>query len=531
MSILFEESGSKKKTRPKKNLLSVKSGLSSKQSNEPVLIFGEDLFDSPSQKPKKHEEKTQIQRKEGIDDFISSHPNIRNYFIFSKITDISLDEVQVKRKVFSSAESHIKSLRNLFPKIDNSLLQYKTSNKNIKKLMRESKIPSNATLSQRKDFLKDYFMSLELNRVIIQHIQETKQIVEDLITLLDKFIKPNPGVEEVKIYIQDIEARIDIPNFKATNKKYRKINAIRKRTKHQKVTFPPIEVSEITAICRRLLVNDFFIEQGEAETLFYTLVESTNEINALHKGLEIVKKNANSIGKAILASTNHFIKNNNVSNDYTSIYFILYARLYFKNMYDGLFKNIISTTDVKTFTEKVVLLRQQSAIGFGLSQNFLPPKLKSVPLVLFPKDNPYTEAIAIFSTLPYYLCPLDFCNAAHNAFKKIQSIASQISFTEKSKETKKVIAKSDHLLCLDDLFDISLLVFLLSNPVPVYGLVNAFIPYIEGLEMMAELEFAFTNISAIIRHIEEIDLNTFLQSAKERMNESIEVDPLNILSK
>ena len=98
-------------------------------------------------------------------------------------------------------------------------------------------------------------------------------------------------------------------------------------------------------------------------------------------------------------------------------------------------------------------------------------------------------------------------------------------------EKGKVIAKSDHLLCLDDLFDISLLVFLLSNAIPIYPLVKSFQPYYKGLEMTSDLEFAFTNIEAIISHIELMDLNSFLQTAKERINESLEIDPLNIMQK
>lgn len=187
--------------------------------------------------------------------------------------------------------------------------------------------------------------------------------------------------------------------------------------------------------------------------------------------------------------------------------------------------------DISNFSNKVKVLFQHSPFELGFTENFLPNKYKTIALSAFPERNPYHDAIMIFNKLPYYTCPIDFCRTMHEGLKIVQSIASQISFNEKSQATGKVYAKSDHLLCLDDLFDITLIIMLISNPIPVFQLVETFKPFIQSLQMTSELEFAFTNINALIEHIKNLDIEKFTKDAKMRAEEEMEIDPLNILGK
>lgn len=191
----------------------------------------------------------------------------------------------------------------------------------------------------------------------------------------------------------------------------------------------------------------------------------------------------------------------------------------------------VTRVDCTAFINKVKILLQHSPFELGLTENFLPPKYKTIALAAFPKEtNPYNEAIDVFSELPYYFSPIDFCRRMHEGLKIVQRIASDISFNEKQQATGKIYAKSDHLLCLDDLFDVTLITILISNPVPIYQLVETFQPFIDGLQMISELEFAFTNIHAIMKHIDQLDIDKFSKDAKLRVEEEMEIDPLHIIS-
>lgn len=191
----------------------------------------------------------------------------------------------------------------------------------------------------------------------------------------------------------------------------------------------------------------------------------------------------------------------------------------------------LQAIDLSNFAAKVKVLYQHSPFELGFTENFLPNKYKTIALSAFPDNNPYKDAIMIFNKLPFYTCPIDFCRTMHEGLKVVQCIASQISFNEKSQATGKIYAKSDHLLCLDDLFDITLITMLMSNPIPVFQMVETFQPFIQSLQMTSELEFAFTNINALMEHIKNLDIEKFAKDAKMRAEEEMEIDPLNILGK
>jgi hypothetical protein len=174
-------------------------------------------------------------------------------------------------------------------------------------------------------------------------------------------------------------------------------------------------------------------------------------------------------------------------------------------------------------------MRKLPPLAFGVNQNFLSSAYHSIPLGALPRDNPYAAAITALQTAPFQYCPIDFCRVIHVALKEIQGTASEISFANTTAATGKVVAKSDHLLSLDDLFDITLIVFLVCEPDGIPPLVHRFEPFIAGLELTAELEFSFTNISALVRHIEDLDFDAFMETARKASESAIEVEPLHIL--
>jgi hypothetical protein len=227
----------------------------------------------------------------------------------------------------------------------------------------------------------------------------------------------------------------------------------------------------------------------------------------------------------LLRSSQEFIKANDLPDDALSILFLLLARLCFKKLYEGELGRMIVHSDYKGFTNRVAHFRQLSPSDFGITENFLPHVLLSVPLAEFPDQNPYKDTIALFERLTYYICPIDFCMNLHVALRRLQNIASSASF-EYVNSRGTLSAKRDHLLCTDDLVDISTVIFLLGNPVPVSALVQAFEPFIHGLEMTSELEFAFTSISAIVTRLLELDVDSFMQEARAKAEAASDVDPL-----
>ena len=533
MSILFDDTSSKRKTnKGKKSLLTANSGLSFKGAKNANSIFDNStLFDNISEKPNasfkttKQNEPKQPQSST-IERYIQDHPNIKEYFLIQEINDKSLSSNQIKDRIMKSSTNQIALLNDVKQRIDAKLRNLKKENHIIQNNMKEIVLPECCSITDMCSVYSASCIKILQNKLMKKHLNESLNLIHDLIVLLQITIS-QPNGKEILVYIQEIEQRNDLESFKENDKRYLCLSEAKK--KPIKVNREQIELSKVTRLCQSIISNDFFIDYGTAESFFFNILEKCN-LSTIQKRLQIIERNPNSIGNAILTTTNEFIKNNNLPLDALSIYFILFTRYYFCHIYENTLINVILSSDVKLFASKVDFLRKQSAIGFGLSQNFLPAKLKSVPLYTFPNDNPYSKAIGFFSMLPYYYCPIDFCKQFHETLKEIQNAASEISF-KKSMEKGKVIAKSDHLLCLDDLFDISLLVFLLSNAIPIYPLVKSFQPYYKGLEMTSDLEFAFTNIEAIISHIELMDLNSFLQTAKERINESLEIDPLNIMQK
>lgn len=97
------------------------------------------------------------------------------------------------------------------------------------------------------------------------------------------------------------------------------------------------------------------------------------------------------------------------------------------------------------------------------------------------------------------------------------------------KNTKKVLAFLDHVLNYDDLIDISLVVFLLASPNQLYPIVLEMEPFLDGMKLNSEYEFAFTNLLAMIKHIENTDIIQLKKTIKTNIDKEAEFDPLKIM--
>jgi hypothetical protein len=181
------------------------------------------------------------------------------------------------------------------------------------------------------------------------------------------------------------------------------------------------------------------------------------------------------------------------------------------------------------YVNRLVEMRRFSSQAFNINENFMPAKFRSIPLEVFPADNPYQEAVRFLVVAGFQYSPVDFCSVVHKAVTIIQQIASDISWKDQQERTGKVVAKSSHLLAFDDLFDIALIVFLLAEPAPLQPIVAFFKPFIHGLELTAEFNWAFTQVAALVEQIETLNFERFLAEARDQRRKAVEVDPLNIL--
>ena len=527
MDLLLEETAPKKTKR--KGLLALKGvGLSSKGKGSPGPVVGQNLFAEAPEKPKPAKKKQlstshSVEFAESLESFLEEHPEIQEYVLLAPVTDSELTPEQVKSKITQSANAHLDYLGGFQVRIVEFL--EKTDNRKTEVLQefQKQRLPLGDVFQIGKWYCLKYDLSLELCDFLKTRALKFQKKVRRLTDLLTMVLN-DPQKIEVKLNHSVLEE-----HFKA----YRKETGYQRRKQLQKQACeeisnykkPKVKTATVTALCTKLFNTEmgFFPDEGVAESLFET---SVGDGFGVQKRIDMIMVNPAVVGKAILASANEYLKAHDMKESDLQVYFILFCRLYFSRLYLGELGNIIKTYNYGEYARKVSQLRALSAIGFGFTENFLDDKYKAMPLNSFPRDNPYRQAIDRFEQLPFHTCPIDFCAACHAALRVLQNIASEISWSLKEQQTGKIYAKSDHVLCLDDLRDITMIVYLLGNPVPVAGLVHAFDPFIRGLELTSELEFAYTNISAMVSHILSLDIDAFMKEAATRTEEMMDVDPL-----
>jgi hypothetical protein len=210
--------------------------------------------------------------------------------------------------------------------------------------------------------------------------------------------------------------------------------------------------------------------------------------------------------------------------------FFLFTRLFFDRIFVTVFADQSVPNSVLEFQNRVFALREFCPFVFGSREFHVPARFASIRLCDFPAEHPYTRAVAQFASLSFTLSPIDFCMTAKVALELTQEIASQLAFDSHTRETGQILARTDHSLSLDELFDVSFIVFLLSDPVDVLTLVSSFEPFIEGLQLPSALQFGFSHLKALCEHIIHLDIKGFVEEARRRERMSIDVDPLNIMA-
>jgi hypothetical protein len=283
-----------------------------------------------------------------------------------------------------------------------------------------------------------------------------------------------------------------------------------------------------TALC-------YFPDHGTTERTF---VDVFNELSSdFHRRMQHrISRCVNEphrAGLIILDQCSDFIKTKKKQDKNANMkyFFILFSRFYFADIYVRAFAvhTVRFVAETQDFHTRVFRLRRVSPIGFGFGTRYIPEMYGTFNLADFPRNNMYTPAISKFQEMNFLLCPIDFCVAAKEALEITQQIARDLAFKVHMDETKQVLAKSDHSLSYDELFDIGLIVFLLSDPVDTVGLIRAFEPFISGLQLPSELNWAFTNIKGMCEHILKLNIAEIIALAKQRLQKEQEMDPLNIL--
>lgn len=275
----------------------------------------------------------------------------------------------------------------------------------------------------------------------------------------------------------------------------------------------------------------YFPDHGIEERFFEMAIEQMNPEFGKRMNVRIFKCIADptKIGAMILDQCTDLAQAKKFDLDKTVRYmFLFFARLYFSRIYEKSLATQGISPGVYEFQRRVYELRKVPPVGFGFGEKFLVTKLKTLPLNGFPSEHCYTEAMGLFQQLAFQVCPIDFSRMGHNALAEVQKQARRLVFENYQKETGQIVAESDYSLSLDELFDITFIVFLLSDPVDTWTLVQSFRGYIKSLQLPSPFAFAFTNISAMCDRIMSLNMDEFMKEVKVRLDQDQNVDPLNI---
>jgi hypothetical protein len=251
------------------------------------------------------------------------------------------------------------------------------------------------------------------------------------------------------------------------------------------------------------------------------------------------KKMRNRIGKCIdephsagvilLDQCANLSKGRGLEDPASQVYlFLLFTRVYFSEIYLRCVGEVSAAT--LDFQARVYQLRQLAPMGFGFAEKYLEPMFMTLRLVDFKPQNEYQEAVSLFGEMSFVLCPIDFCVKAMKAFEKVQQVASAIAFRRHVKRTNHVVAKSDYSLSYDELFEIGLIVWLISDPIDTIALVTEFEPFIDGLQLQSVMNWGFALMKGMCDFVMGLDIQNFVNRAKERVLQEQEIDPLHILT-
>ena len=532
MSILFEETKEKKPAKKTRGKLFSGIGLSASSkpaaSAAPILdIFSDSAVApkpaAPKRSPSNQFEKEKKTGNQIIQEFIQQDPGLKKYVFILPCSEMNLKREQRHAKAMESATAAQMALEG--PNAVRSEMDHAYAAKREKTAKEmESLKPKRFEPFQKKalTYLIDS-LNTEIDRRLMWSLDEYTNLslklgeLVHLVQLHDDF--------DMTIKFGAIEAEHAMRTFEDTDKRVKQLKTQIRRVKSA-MTLVKVKKTKFDEMINEAKqdfdpVSGYFPDTTQAERMLMEFLER-GAIDGFNKVLHQAATNKEAIGSIILGVSREFLKDKGEQE--LQIVFILFCRCIFSCIYP---RNLYTSVNGE-FDRRVMEMRRLPSVAFGINEKFLPARYRAMPIHEIPVENPYRESVELLLAATFQYCPIDFCKAICDALKSIQSIASKISYEAKV-ATGRVEAKSDHLLCLDDLSDITLIVFLLSEPYVLGPLVSYFEPYVPGLEMTSELEFGFTNINAVIRHIMELDFVKFMEEAKQRTSSEVEADPLHIL--
>ncbi|OHS99831.1 hypothetical protein TRFO_33616 [Tritrichomonas foetus] len=533
-SILFAEKPMAKK-RVKRAKAFEDLGFSPNSSKQNPIQGIDLLAPTVKRSPSLENEKKANQSKTSSAAFEAANPFVKKFVFFVNSQDFSISKAEMKEKINKSVEQTYIVVNTLFFDIRN--VQKNIDNRKRKIAAKIEKVNHDLkeSVKKRAAYLLYYDMLIEFYDLRDKHISEISdqlnlsltyiQIAHEEFPLVDIKININTAQREIKYFPKRGTEAAEIEK-RATN--------LKRHIKKMKVKPQKEVVRALKSICKVPNFDDklvyFYDDSGRLETFIGVLSSFPLDFQK-RVNLRIVQSitQPEATGQLVLYASKELCNLKKLSEEkYLKYIFVFFARHFFNEIYTKSLFSPVSPSQTQAFVERVSRLRHVSPIGFGIAKRYLDDSLITLPLDSFPHGHLYEEPAGIFASMSFDMCPLDFCHSAFEAFKIIQITASNFSFNARFLETGQLFAKSDSLLSFDDLFDISFIVFLLSGAGDMFALTEAFSPFIHGMMMPSEFEFAFTNLSEICRQIAVMDIDQFINDAMLRTKRDQEKDPLMI---
>jgi hypothetical protein len=525
--ILFDDSEEKPSKAPRKPLGKIIGGLSARSK----LVTSMPIFGDPATLfPERHPPATQpaptpqtAPSPDTVQEFVKNAPELSKYVTLVRNTAINLTPKQRHEASVRSAITAQLSI-NTTNRLADHLQQQIRARKNEAGREIRSFLPKKFDTFERKAHVSFY---RDLNAALFYRLENCLchySFVCLRIGELVHLIQTHPEFDLfVRFAVLDVETWL--ANFETTDSECIRLAGAILRTKRDLLIRPlPSDPSRCLEIAQSLFdpATLTFPDHGVAEGLFAEVVER-DQAEKVAKRFADISDQPDCCGRLLLAIGRDALR---CTDAQMPLAFLLASRYVFGELYRRR-PVFLASPD---YVHRLMEMKRFSSQAFNINENFLPAKFRSIPLEIFPTDNPYQEAIDFLVVAGFHCSPIDFCNVIHKALSIIQQIASDISWKGQQERTGKVVAKSPHLLAFDDLFDIALIVFLLAEPGMLQPIVQFFKPFIDGLELTAELNWAFTQIAALVEQIETLDFEKFLAEARDKRRKAAEVDPLNILA-
>ena len=550
-SILFDEEpvekkkkGKRSKNRNEKSRLAFLISSEKSQFEKDIQSSGNnnqgiDLFAENTKISKRSNTQviSKTEKKLTSKDFANLNQIVKRYVFLTYPQNYSITKQQLIVQIDKSVQQTYLMMNNIF-KTSIHAANKSIDEKRLKIKNKIDKISKNTQMDFHKKATKILYLDLagELNDLKEKHVQ---RVSDDLIKCIDytKLLHAEDPTVDIKTNTPLIEN--DLDDFPGDDPE---ANLILSHKQSLKKHFHKIKTSDVgisihfalTSVCK---VNNFetlfnyFPDEGQNLITFQQILEKLSNDFQRKIDTRIKQSIANPkyAGKLIVNTAQELCESKRLNLDkYLPYIFLYFTRHFFNQIYlTSLFQCVLPSKS-REFAQRVQRLRNIPPIGFGFAQKYLVPSLISLRLKDFPRDHMYSDATALFSNSSYVVNPIDFCRIIFEAFQKIQIVASDFDFDTRKKLTGQLFAKSESLLCFDDLFDISLIVFLLAGVGDTFALTEAFSPFIYGMGLPSEFEFTFTNLHEICHQIAKMDIDKFMDDAMERTARDQEKDPLMI---